>query len=152
MREFLVRAKREVMRPTPIAILSLMAVGAIAVEGCGHPQKSASTASGHIECPAGQPVVGVWIETASGRGFADWQPGPQVNVASYNRALPEKEEYSVHVGCGGTTQNWGRSDYLNGSVESGVRHDFVCGPSRNPVDIAAHHGVCLLAAAGLQSK
>lgn len=152
MREFLARAKREVMRPTPIAILSLMAMGGVAVEGCGHSQKAVSTAHGRIECPVGQPVVGVWIEAAHGRGFADWQPGSRPNVAVYSRTLPEAEEYSVHVGCGGTPENWEQADYLNGSVESGTSHNFACGPSNNPVDVAVHHGVCRLVDAGLQSK
>ena|ERR1700704_5355001 len=66
-------------------------------------------AAGELVCPSGEPVVGAWIEPNdhADRGWATWATEPgQSNRATFTASVPRSSAYSIHVGCGGTTQNW----------------------------------------------
>jgi hypothetical protein len=103
--------------------LSVVAVGVVAVQA-----PASAAASGTVDC-GWLPVVGVWIEKVSGSGSSGWAWTP--NDGSYNQPyyranINSSATYNVHVGCGGTPQNW---QYATTSVspQSG-NADWVCVP------------------------
>jgi hypothetical protein len=76
--------------------------------------------TGSVVCPSGQPVVGVWIAASTGQrdsgyahlgtaaaGAGNYPEGP---AATYSFSLQNDTTYSVHVGCGGTVNDWNFSD------------------------------------------
>lgn len=80
-----------------------------------------STITGTVTCESGRPVVDVWIAAASGQsgsGYAHLGPpnstgisSPPGPTASYSYRLADGGSYAVHVGCGGTAQNWASKNY-----------------------------------------
>ncbi len=69
----------------------------------------AGAAAGEIVCPNGEAVVGAWIEPNdhADRGWATLATEPgQVNRATFTASIPHSSAYSIHVGCGGTPENW----------------------------------------------
>jgi hypothetical protein len=91
------------------------------------PAASASlNVSGHVECLS-MPVEGVWIAANSGgSGWASWSRAPSdPEEASFSYNLPNGGSFSVHVGCGGSPQNWAVATYSYNSV-SGSGHNFYC--------------------------
>lgn len=84
------------------------------------PAFAATTVSGRVMCVSQRAVVGVWIQAESGgSGWASWSPTGVQYEANYSRSLPNGGRYQVHVGCGGTPQNWAsnnKSSYVGGTV------------------------------------
>ena len=73
------------------------------------------TVSGEVRCSSGDPVVGVWVRVIigdqSGNGFAQLgPPSPDRPATLFTREVKGKS-YVVHVGCGGTRQNWKMTAY-----------------------------------------
>lgn len=83
--------------------------------------------TGAVTCRSGANVVGVYI-AATGitdeQGFASWDPGPEPGTASYVFTLPQPLIYSVHVGCGGTRQDWAVESRSSGHF--GTTGSFFC--------------------------
>jgi len=69
-------------------------------------------------------MEGIWISALKGSGYAPWQGIGDGATSKYWYTLPVSEDYSVHVGCGGTTANWGVADYS--SVVTGTQNSFEC--------------------------
>ena len=79
------------------------------------------TVTGSVVCESGRPVVGVWIAASTGQGdsgYAHLGPPDASGVSfpvgaagTYSYRLPRGGSYAVHVGCGGTAQQWASSNY-----------------------------------------
>lgn len=94
------------------------------------PAAAAVTVSGQVTCVGNDSVVGVWIQAKDGgSGWASWQAPTASWVANYSRSLPNGGQYQVHVGCGGTSQNWATNN-KSGYV-SGTSNSFTCYPLPN---------------------
>jgi len=97
----------------------------------------ARTVSGSIECASGAAMVGVWVEAESGpsqnKGWATFATtGPA--TATFQFTLKFGGRYQLHVGCGGTTSQWGSTSFTNFVSSSS---DFLCHdapPSRGSCD------------------
>ena len=92
------------------------------------PSQSGGTAtkiSGSIQCQS-KSVEGVWIQAANnGSGWAPWvSSAANPQFATYSYTLPYGGEYSVHVGCGGTTSSWAVAEYS--SFYGGTVNSFYC--------------------------
>lgn len=88
------------------------------------PANAAVNVSGQVMCVSQANVVGVWIAAAS--GGSGWATRTDVNgyTANYRYSLPNGGSYAVHVGCGGTSQNWATN---NKSFNvSGTSNSFTC--------------------------
>ena len=71
---------------------------------------ASGTITGSIQCAWGNnQVVGVWVDATNGKdGWAStWDNGYGGRDYSYN--LSQSSSYTLHVGCGGTSQSWGSS-------------------------------------------
>jgi hypothetical protein len=66
----------------------------------------------------------VWVQAAQGAGFAPWQGIGDGSTSSYWYTLPVPENYSLHVGCGGSTSDWGVA--LTTQDVGGTQNSFVC--------------------------
>jgi hypothetical protein len=65
------------------------------------------TVSGTVLCPAGAPVVGVWVQsTGGGSRFAKRAPATGASTMSTYSARVNSGAVKLHVGCGGTPANW----------------------------------------------
>jgi hypothetical protein len=88
--------------------------------------------SGTITCASGNSVVGVWVQAAAGSEFADWQGIGNGNdngnrdgsTSEYWTTTPITEPYSLHVGCGGSSNRWETANYSD--TVSGAVNDFYC--------------------------
>ncbi|WP_328760353.1 chitinase [Streptomyces sp. NBC_00271] len=82
--------------------------------------------TGQVTCQSGGPVVGVWVQAAHGADsrFAAWRGIGDGASADWWTELPQHEEYSLHVGCGGTADQWGNEN-KTGTV-SGPHNSFTC--------------------------
>ena len=81
--------------------------------------------SGSIQCQS-KNVEGVWIQAAGGgSGWAPWvSSAAHATYATYSYTLPHGGDYSVHIGCGGTTASWAVATYS--SFYGGTVNDFYC--------------------------
>jgi hypothetical protein len=87
------------------------AIASVVVGGCAafgamsmtaaSPAVAASgwTVSGQITCIDGLQVDGPWIATESGSGWA-YIGHNFIDEVSFQRTLPRREAWTVHVGCG----------------------------------------------------
>jgi uncharacterized MnhB-related membrane protein len=87
--------------------------------------------SGKVQCAGGEQVVGIWVDAINGgSGFADWIPiSNNGSEASFKYILPNGGDYNLHVGCGGTKQDWGgtyTTETGSGTVRDTNTHYFVC--------------------------
>ncbi len=78
--------------------------------------------SGEVACLSGHAVVGVYVAAAKGHGFASWQGS--TSTASFWYTLPERESYSLHVGCGGSPSSWQVATYS--ATVSTADNNFLC--------------------------
>jgi hypothetical protein len=69
------------------------------------------TVSGLASCRSGRAVVGIWIAEDTNVGlFANRSPEPKdPSTTVYNATIPVGVGYQLHVGCGGSPQNWAMS-------------------------------------------
>lgn len=145
MSELLARVVYETTRPVSIALLAgTLGAACLSSAGCG--SSPHSEAKGTITCPAGEPVVGVWIDADTGQGWAQWRPqsAEDTTTAEYSRDVGEPTDYSVHVGCGGTPDNWEYADYSPPEqlAPSDITAIWHCGP--DPRHSLATNGICHL--------
>lgn len=78
--------------------------------------------SGSVSCTSGNAVVGMWVAARKGAGFSPWQGDGA--TAAFWYTLPQRERYSLHVGCGGTPSSWQVATY-SATVTTAVNH-FAC--------------------------
>jgi hypothetical protein len=91
--------------------------------------------SGKVECAAGAPVVGVFVEALDGgSGFAEWHARQVPYRAGFTKRLPQGGRWSVSVGCGGTPKRWGSADVAK-EVTARLEQDWVCKPPNDPKEI-----------------
>jgi hypothetical protein len=124
------RAKGNVLRK-PIrllAVLLLVPVVVLAGLGVSH-QVSRVTINDEVTCADHQPIIGIWVHVpSSGSGFVGtWSPGDGSSVP-FSHTLPHSEQYAVHLGCGGTPQNWLYKPKSN--LVSGSGLHFFCDTNR----------------------
>ena len=110
--------------------------GAGPTQGGTTPPSGPVEVTGQIKCVSGDSVEGVYVQAAQGSAFANWKGLGDGAASDYWLDLPTAESYSVHVGCGGTTSNWGVPTY--GPTVSGTHNSFSC------VDVKsdAGYGTC----------
>ena len=86
---------------------------------------AASDISGSIQCQSSS-VEGVWVQAANGgSGWAPWiSSAARPDYATYSYTLPHGGEYSLHIGCGGTTSSWKVATYSG--YYGGTVNNFYC--------------------------
>jgi hypothetical protein len=137
------------LRLKVVRLMAAAGAAALLAAGCGGHKKpkettgsisdSVAAAIGTVECATGRPVEGVWVDVANGHsGWAEWAAEPNnPDKASYSYELQMAGKYTVHVGCGGSPENWA-SETWSEPVASGETHDFMCHdsltkPSTEPI-------------------
>lgn len=87
---------------------------------------AAAQISGSVECASGAQVVGVYVvgETLAdlNQGFANFDQSGGAKVG-YRFELPHGGRYQLHVGCGGSPNEWGSESFTIFVSESS---DFLC--------------------------
>jgi hypothetical protein len=118
------------MKSKWLTIAAAVTLGIGAAAAVQAPAAAATTVKGQVTCVGNDNVVGVWIKAENGgSGWASWS-APLVSwVANYSYSLPNGGRYQVHVGCGGTPQNWATNN-KSGYV-SGTNNSFTCYPVLN---------------------
>jgi hypothetical protein len=119
---------KAVVEPTPSVAPTTPASSSPITITTPSPEVTATAAtniSGSIQCESTS-VEGVWIQSANGgSGWAPWvSSAARSYYATYSYTLPKGGEYSVHVGCGGTTSSWKVAEYSN--FYGGTVNDFYC--------------------------
>jgi hypothetical protein len=76
------------------------------------------------------------VDVSKGEGYAPWWPEENPAIATFRYRLPQKERYSLHVGCGGTKPSW-KVATDSATVTTAVNH-FVC----DDVPGRASYGTC----------
>ena len=117
-----------VSAPTPSVVPTSPASSAPVTISTPSPEVTATAAtsvSGSIQCQSTS-VEGVWVQSANGgSGWAPWvSSAANPDHATYSYTLPHGGEYSLHVGCGGTTSSWKVAEYSN--FYGGTVNDFYC--------------------------
>jgi hypothetical protein len=79
--------------------------------------------SGFLTCSSGHPVVGVWLHGTSASGWAKLENTADGRT-EYSYKLPRGNDYSLHVGCGGTSDKWAVDPHT--AEVSGTRNSFDC--------------------------
>ncbi len=87
---------------------------------------SAMDIAGTVECASGAAVVGVWVEAESGpdqnSGWAVYTTTAP-SAATYTFTLQFGGRFQLHVGCGGSENEWGSSSFTMFVSDS---QDFLC--------------------------
>jgi hypothetical protein len=67
--------------------------------------------SGQVSCQSDRAVVGIWVAQATGVGMLANRIPDAANPSTvgYHATIPEDVAYELHVGCGGTPQDWSMS-------------------------------------------
>ena len=117
---------------TILAVTISVAVGVVLVVHIPSPRPR--MIAGTVHCDSGARVQGVWVGSSNFEGaFAKWTPRPADPSTASFEIFVTTTAYVVHVGCGGSGQNWsveGQSPY----VEAEATH-LIC------LDRKADHGV-----------
>ncbi len=87
--------------------------------------------TGKVFCAGGEQVEGVWIDAQNqGSGFANWYTtNSSGSEAGFKYTLPNGGEYNIHMGCGGSKQNWENvqtTEAGTGMVKDDNNHYFIC--------------------------
>lgn len=89
----------------------------LAVTALAFSAQKVEASSGQIVDGNGRPVVGVWVEVkGGGSGQAHLNKTREPHVAGW-RYDTKGRDYRLHVGFGGTSQNWRnniKSEWING--------------------------------------
>lgn len=106
--------------------VGLVAASLTAVVATAAPASASVGISGQVMCVDQRSVVGLWVQAAN--GGSGWATLTNVNgyTKNYRYTLPRGGSYSVHVGCGGTSQSWAtsnKSPYVSGSYNSFTCYD-----------------------------
>ncbi len=80
---------------------------AVAVFAAAQPASASTVVSGFVECVSENPVVGVWVDAASGTdGWASTSSTGLDYYKHWQYTLTSGSSYQLHVGCGGTPAKW----------------------------------------------
>jgi len=107
-----------------LSAVAVVGVGALLVTPLAASAATKMLIRGTVACSAGQPAVGVWIESsAGGSEWADDQSW-QFTTSQPNRSYryfeetvtspSSKSKISLHVGCGGTPSRWSKDLWSEG--------------------------------------
>lgn len=93
-----------------------------AAEAATYPHKGA------VSCNY-KAVRGIWVEQSGNSGWAQFEPtnGNWIDVNYYYPL--NNGSYRLHVGCGGTAQNWEVTKYTNWYSGSSPKENFMCHPN-----------------------
>lgn len=101
------------------------------------------TVAGTIGCINSASPVGVWIEAESSTSGWATKKVPITlgghSKVDYSFTLDKGGRYKVHVGCGGTPQDWG-TVLKSTTWVSGTKNNFVCNDA-HPLSIAAFKAI-----------
>ncbi|HVB22303.1 MAG TPA: helix-turn-helix domain-containing protein [Ktedonobacteraceae bacterium] len=108
-------------------------------------KSSKVTISGTVLCTNNERVVGIWVSAVNGgSNFATWyKTNSNGSEAAFRYDLPDGGAYNVHVGCGGSRQDWDNTDYTengSGTIMDHHVHFFIC----QDVPLVMGHGPCQL--------
>ena len=96
--------KPRVARAASLVLAATVATGASLLTT---PTANASTTvSGQVTCVDGLNVEGVWIAASGGSGYASWSPVSGAPYAANFSRGGVTVPWTVHVGCGGSTNSW----------------------------------------------
>jgi cell wall-associated NlpC family hydrolase len=111
-----------------LAVLTCAAASALVMSLAPAALAATPTISGSVTCANNKGIEGVWVQSSvNGSKFATLKtPGAVTTTysATISTALPTN--ISLHVGCGGSTQNWASSNFspaiagVNGSITLSV--------------------------------
>ena len=108
------------------ALLGVAALTAAAV-GVATPAH-ATVYYGSVVCSGGD-VVGIWVEQSGNSGWAS-RTSTGYGSANWNYNF-NSNDYKITVGCGGTPQAWGSSNYGPWVNNSWASRDYVCDVGRH---------------------
>jgi hypothetical protein len=101
----------------------MLAVGALAALtlALAPPAHAGSGINGNVDCNRGGSVtkpVGTWVDFDDQKGSwaTIWSNGPTAKFAQIAYSAPGKTQvgtFHLHIGCGGTPQNWGTTVYVD---------------------------------------
>lgn len=128
-------------------LTALAAAAALFLTGTlvgAQPAAAATNISGSLSCASGRPVTGIWVNaTSSTDGWAPKTPGGGTSsTVSWTYSLSAGGSYKLHVGCGGTTQNWASTSYS--ATISGNAHSMICYDTTGSVPVAGWLYTCRL--------
>lgn len=90
------------------------------------------TVRGTVTCVDGEDVVGIWVKAGTDEsGFARWVRAGSPSTASFERDLPRRLDWTVSVGCGGTTRDW-TYELRSADFTSSRQQDWQCMSVRGP--------------------
>jgi hypothetical protein len=107
--------------------LSALFAGLLLLAGASVLSAPAASAavSGTVTCFYGNNAeVGIWVNAGSKSGWASRSPNGSGGVNYSYGAISAGTTYRLHVGCGGTPQNWGTTFYT--PWVTGGYYDWVC--------------------------
>lgn len=110
-------------------IVSLVVVGLLTVTA--RPVIAASSISGTVTCMTGRYVEGIWVIGQSSTSGWAWMsaPGNTHSQVSFSYTLNNGGSFDLHVGCGGTPQNWASTSTSGWFSYS--NHDYHCYDTSN---------------------
>jgi len=110
--------KRSLVTTVCVSLLLAMAAPAEATTGT-------VTVKGNVYCMIKHDVVGIWVHSSGGDSkWATWSPSPYAKYNAYysvtiTASLPTSLQ--LHVGCGGTPQDWWSNNQTPSKSVSGSR-------------------------------
>lgn len=114
---------------------------ALAITGALLTRTPEVTIQGTVLCNSGAFVQGIWLETSNHVGSSMARFGPvDQSGTDFTWSGPLDDEYSVHVGCGGSPEVWkiiGYSDFTSSNFTR-----FVCDDSAPEANQPPHHTRC----------
>lgn len=121
-------------------LISSMAVLGLTSALAAAPAGASTGVSGSVSCVSGNNVEGIWVSASSGTsGWATMNvPGNTSSYVSWHYTLTSGNSYFVHVGCGGSTNNWAVNTYSG--TKSGNSNGLLCYDT--PADGDPYYGQC----------
>lgn len=118
----MIRKMRRQLAMASVALLMMLGMATVAAPSAS---AASGTITGNVQCFYGNNHVdGIWVAVNSGTsGFASMTPDGYGGV-NYSYTLSQSSNYTLHVGCGNTSQNWGATMYTPNV--SGNYYNWVC--------------------------
>lgn len=132
------------LKRTFAAVAAFATIGVSGALAGAQPASAATSISGSLSCASGRPVTGIWVNaTSSTDGWAPKTPGGGTSsTVSWTYSLSAGGSYKLHVGCGGTTQNWASTSYS--ATISGNAHSMICYDTTGSVPVPGWLYTCRL--------
>lgn len=136
--------RRRVVYLGAVALVCLILLATGAFFATSWAKSDSVTITGKVSCVDNLRIVGVWISVNSGSGFANpYKINSSGSAVQFTFTLPHGGAYNVHVGCGGSRDDWLNTDYTeigSGAVKDYKFHVFTC----QDTPLTAGHGPCYL--------